>query len=73
MKKPYNYRVSTLRPRKADKGHSIVKMESWTKDAYGFGQRRALTCQCGKRMTGNGERSHYAHTAHLKQEGVQPC
>jgi len=65
-----NYRSRKSRPRKRDKGHSIVLWESWTKDAYGFGMRRRITCQCGKRMSGNGNRADYSYGAHLRAEGV---
>lgn len=67
----YNLGVMTSRPRKADQGHSIVRSETWTRTpVWGLDERRALTCQCGKRMTGNGMRALYTHGAHLRAMGV---
>lgn len=58
-------RTTTLRPRKADKGHSIVKMQTWLTPR--LSERRAVVCECGKRYTGYGDRASYSHAAHVKK------
>lgn len=54
----------TLRPRKSDGGHSIIKVS--TIRNYAGRERTALTCQCGKRMTGWGDRAFYSYATHRK-------
>lgn len=63
----HHYRATKRRTKKADQGHSIVLMESWSTDEFGIYVRRAITCQCGKRYTGNGDRSWYSYDAHRSQ------
>jgi hypothetical protein len=68
---PGESRTRTMRPRKADKGHSVVGSEIIRKgDQFAFAYR--LTCQCGKTFSSQrtGERCWQAHRAHLKREGV---
>jgi hypothetical protein len=68
----HNLRTTKHRTRKADKGHSVVLRESWTRSpVLGMAERRAITCQCGKRWTGNGIRADYSYADHLRKEGVR--
>jgi hypothetical protein len=57
----------TLPARKADKGHSLVRSETWT-DSRGWPVRYRMTCQCGQQFGSKRtkDRCFYAHSAHLK-------
>jgi hypothetical protein len=63
--------LSTInrRVRKADHGHSIVQQSYWTVGSRAR-ERRAITCQCGKRFTGWGHTSYYSWTRHLRDNGL---
>lgn len=56
----------TQRPKAADKGHSIVKISRTMR--FDWRLRTRVTCQCGKVMTGWGDRPYYAHGAHRRAE-----
>jgi len=58
---------ATSRPKKRDKGHSVVRSVHTT-DRYGLTPRLTLYCQCGKKFSGTGSRAFYSHENHVKKE-----
>ena len=61
--------TNVFRPRKADKGHTAVRYEVSGPDFHG-NYRTTIVCQCGRRMSGGGRRSFYAHQAHQRDLGI---
>lgn len=70
--KPGESRETKLRNRKADGGHSLVKIRT-TRQGSSWTFRYTHWCECGKRFSS--ERSPasliYRHDAHRRQAGVR--
>lgn len=64
---PGESRTHTMRPKKRDKGHSVVA-STMTRKGHDFAFSYRLTCQCGKTFGSQrtGERCWQAHSAHLR-------
>jgi len=58
--------TTTRRPRKADRGHSLVALARVT-DRIGFPVRVIGTCECGKKISNKG--GYTAEAAVLRRHG----
>lgn len=69
--KPGETRTTKLRTKKADGGHSIVRISTY-RPGSAFSFWYTQECQCGKkfRTTRSPSSLYYRWTAHLVREGV---
>jgi hypothetical protein len=58
--------TTTHKPRKKDKGHSVVRRDSLV--TFTWRVRNTLYCECGRKFSGYNERSMYSHNNHIDKE-----